>query len=196
MDATYHQRRESLSPSPPPSSSNAYAGLKPPAVPKAGKVSLTGRDSGLAKAQSAASASRLTTSSNHKSALKDLQEAREKESERMARKREMAHELAMENARNKRLKYELKYSTQQKTAVAENEARIEELKLKLELARYEAASRQGTPGSGGMGGGHFGNVAVGNVAVGTFNETGDFGGLDVDLSSMPDSSSPFTGFSS
>lgn len=128
MDKTY---RQTLSPSPPPASLPKVTLEKPATAAKISKPALGGRDSGIKKGQAAAAASR--SANNTKSVLKELTEARGIESERMLRKREMAHEIALENAKNKRLKYEAKTEA----ARLEQQFKLEELKTRLEIARLE-----------------------------------------------------------
>jgi hypothetical protein len=105
---------------------------------------LAGRDLGLSKGKAA-----KTNQSKHRRAFENVNDYRMKQGDRAARKREMEHELAMEKARAKRLKYELKA----KQADADREARLSEireqreareseLKLQLELVRIQAAVDQ------------------------------------------------------
>lgn len=100
------------------------------------KTILGGRDGGLAKANAAKS----TTAP--KTAIDRFNETRQQEAQRIDRKREREHELRMEQERNKRLKYELKYGGKAKAAEEERAARREELLLQLQIARLNAQMNQ------------------------------------------------------
>jgi hypothetical protein len=87
---------------------------------------------GLAKANPAKS------TAAPKNAIDRFNETLQQEAKRIDRKREREHEFRMEQERNKRLKYELKYGGRAKAAAEERAARREELLFQLEIARLNA----------------------------------------------------------
>ncbi|KAF6758819.1 hypothetical protein DFP72DRAFT_1064335 [Ephemerocybe angulata] len=110
-----------------------------------------GRDLGLSKG-SAAQANK----SNQRQSVDKVHEFRAQQSDRMARKREMDHELAMEKAKAKRMKYEFKQKQAELESLArmqearEREARDRELKLQIEMLANRVSNVAGgnQPGAG------------------------------------------------
>lgn len=118
------------------------------APPEPKQKGLNGRDAGIAKANSA-------PKQGPKTPLERFNENRTNETARLSRKHEMDHELRMENARNKRYKYEFKYGAPQRAAEAtlkaaeiERGTRIEELKLQVELTRLQQGMATPPPNIG------------------------------------------------
>ncbi|RXW11281.1 hypothetical protein EST38_g14574 [Candolleomyces aberdarensis] len=102
---------------------------------------LAGRDLGLSKGKAA-----KTNQSKHRRAFDNVNDYHMKQSDCAACKQEMEHELAMEKAKAKRLKYELKAKQADADREAwlseiweQQEAQEHELKLQLELLHAQAA---------------------------------------------------------
>ncbi|KIJ96210.1 hypothetical protein K443DRAFT_10781 [Laccaria amethystina LaAM-08-1] len=128
---------QSLNPAPPPPTKFASTPISK-VQPKLSKVKtiLGGRDGGLAKANAAKS------TAAPKNAIDRFNETRQQEAQHIDRKHEREHEFRMEQERNKRLKYELKYGGKAKVAADERASRREELLLQLEIARLNAQMNQ------------------------------------------------------
>lgn len=94
---------------------------------------MSGRDAGLSKSRTKATASSATgkSSAKHQSAIDKLNEHRKIEADRMELKRQRDHDLRLEQQKTKRLKYEYK----KLAAEADRTSRIDELRLQIELAR-------------------------------------------------------------
>ena len=123
-----------------------------PAVAKeniitAGTAGLGGRTAGLAKAHAmgGGNGGGKPAVVKHKNAVDKFHDFRMGEAQRIDRKREMDHQVRMEQLRIKRVKYEYKQKSSDadrdfrlKQSEADRATRVEELKLQLELERLRA----------------------------------------------------------
>ena len=113
----------------------------------AGTAGLGGRTAGLAKAHAMGGGNgggKLAVA-KHKNAVDKFHDFRMGEAQRVDRKREMDHQVRMEQLRIKRVKYEYKQKSAEaerdfrlKQSEADRATRVEELKLQLELEHLRA----------------------------------------------------------